>query len=110
MYYLAINSSRITLLVKFLVRIIVSFIDLFLCVGQRNQLSQEVNMWELAIEKLESDLRDAGKAELVMRSKDLLELVRQAHLQSTSSFVTTPVPADFTRSVCSLSSRCPAMN
>ncbi|CAG5122004.1 unnamed protein product, partial [Candidula unifasciata] len=65
-------------------------------IGQRNQLTQEVSVWELAIEKVESELRDSGKAELVMRSKDLLELFRQAHRQSTSSFVTTPVPADFT--------------
>ncbi|XP_059144246.1 E3 ubiquitin-protein ligase TRIM37-like isoform X1 [Physella acuta] len=68
-------------------------------VGQRNQLSQEVSVWESAIEKVEADLRDAGKAELVMRSKDLLELFRTAHRQSTSSFVTTPVPADFTSEI-----------
>lgn len=54
-------------------------------------------MWESAIEKVESELRNGGKAELVMKSKDLLELFRQAHRQSASSFVTTPVPADFTR-------------
>ncbi|BFZ18623.1 hypothetical protein BsWGS_21662 [Bradybaena similaris] len=68
-------------------------------IGQRNQLTQEVSVWELAIEKVESELRDSGKAELVMRSKDLLELFRQAHRQSTSSFVTTPVPADFTSEI-----------
>ncbi|XP_005095413.1 E3 ubiquitin-protein ligase TRIM37 isoform X2 [Aplysia californica] len=68
-------------------------------VGQRNQLSQEVSMWEMTIKKLESVLRDAGKAELVMRSKDLLEVMRQAHRQSTSSFVTTPVPTDFTSEI-----------
>nr|KAI8728450.1 E3 ubiquitin-protein ligase TRIM37-like [Biomphalaria glabrata] len=64
-------------------------------IGQRNQLAQEVTTWDTAIEKVEADLRDCGKSELVMKSKDLLELFRMAHRQSASSFVTTPVPADF---------------
>ena len=55
-------------------------------------------MWELAIEKVEQELKGAGKAELVMRTKDLLDLFRKAQRQSTTSFVTTAVPAEFTRS------------
>lgn len=68
-------------------------------VGQRNQLAQEVSVWESAIERVETSLRDAGKAELVMRSKDVLELFRTAQRQSTSSLVTTPVPTDFTSEI-----------
>ncbi|KAH9525802.1 Tripartite motif containing 37 [Bulinus truncatus] len=64
-------------------------------IGQRNQLAQEVSTWDTAIEKVEADLRDCGKSELVMKSKELLELFRMAQRQSASSFVTTPVPADF---------------
>lgn len=68
-------------------------------VGQRNQLAQEVSVWELAIEKVEQELKGAGKAELVMRTKDLLDLFRKAQRQSMTSFVTRAVPAEFTSEI-----------
>ncbi|GFO08938.1 E3 ubiquitin-protein ligase trim37 [Plakobranchus ocellatus] len=68
-------------------------------VGQRNQLAQEAGVWDMAIEKVEQELKNAGKAELVTRTKDMLDLFRRAQRQSTTNFVTTAVPAEFTSEI-----------
>ena len=65
--------------------------------GQRNRLTQEAELWESVLEKVGGELSNSGRAELIRRSSEMMELFRQLHLRPMASFVTAPVPADFTR-------------
>lgn len=70
-----------------------------LVTGQRNRLTQEAELWESVLEKVGGELGNSGRAELICRSTEIMELFRQVHLRPTASFVTAPVPADFMRLV-----------
>lgn len=65
--------------------------------GQRSRLTQEAELWESVLEKVGGELGNSGRAELVRRSSEIMELFRQVHLRPMASFVSAPVPADFTR-------------
>ncbi|XP_046576817.1 E3 ubiquitin-protein ligase TRIM37-like [Haliotis rubra] len=67
--------------------------------GQRNQLSQETEMLESVIQKVNHKLTISSKSELIQETKELLELFRHVHRRPMGSFVTAPVPADFTSEI-----------
>ncbi|XP_048257153.1 E3 ubiquitin-protein ligase TRIM37-like isoform X1 [Haliotis rufescens] len=67
--------------------------------GQRNQLSQETEMLESVIQKVNHKLTISSKSELILETKELLELFRHVHRRPMGSFVTAPVPADFTSEI-----------
>jgi tripartite motif-containing protein 37 len=68
-----------------------------LCAGQRNRLTQEAELWQSVLEKVGGELGSSTRAELIRRTSQMMELFRQLHLRPLASFVTAPVPADFTR-------------
>ncbi|KAK7087602.1 E3 ubiquitin-protein ligase TRIM37-like isoform X2 [Littorina saxatilis] len=67
--------------------------------GQRNRLTQEAELWESVLDKVGGELSSSGRAELIRRSAEMMELFRQVHLRPMASFVTAPVPADFTSEI-----------
>lgn len=67
--------------------------------GQRNRLTQEAELWESVLEKIGGELGNSGRAELIRRSPEIMELFRQLHMRPMASFVTAPVPADFTSEI-----------
>lgn len=42
-------------------------------------------------------LRSCSKSELILKSPEILLMFQQVHRKPMQSFVTTPVPPDFTR-------------
>ncbi|XP_025092626.1 E3 ubiquitin-protein ligase TRIM37-like isoform X2 [Pomacea canaliculata] len=67
--------------------------------GQRSRLTQEAELWESVLEKVGGELGNSGRSELVRRSSEIMELFRQVHLRPMASFVSAPVPADFTSEI-----------
>ena len=67
--------------------------------GQKNQLTQETSLLETLIHEVEGQLNDCGKSELIEKSGELMQMFKQVHRKPMASFVTAPVPADFTRYV-----------
>ena len=65
--------------------------------GQRNQLTQETELLESLLQEVEHQKRNSSKQELIQKSSDLLAMFSQVHGKPMASFVTAPVPADFTR-------------
>ena len=65
--------------------------------GQRNQLTQETELLESVLQEVEHQRRALSKSELITNSADLQQLFTQVHRKPMASFVTAPVPADFTR-------------
>ncbi|XP_006819993.1 E3 ubiquitin-protein ligase TRIM37 [Saccoglossus kowalevskii] len=64
--------------------------------GQKNQLTQETELLESLLQEVEHQLRSCLKSELVSKSSELLQMFTQVHRKPMASFVTAPVPADFT--------------
>lgn len=44
-----------------------------------------------------TQLRSCSKSELISKSSEILMMFQQVHRKPMASFVTTPVPPDFTR-------------
>lgn len=74
-----------------------SLLGIFVTTGQRNQLSQETELLESLLQEVEHQRRSCSKNELIQKSSDLLQMFQQVHRKPMASFVTAPVPADFTR-------------
>ena len=68
--------------------------------GQRNQLSQETELLESVLHEVEHHSQTCSKQQLIEKSADLLRMFHEVHRKPMGSFVTAPVPADFTRSGC----------
>ena len=66
-------------------------------IGQRNGLTQETELLESLLQEVDHQKRNCSKQELIGKSSELLQMFTQVHRRPMASFVTAPVPADFTR-------------
>lgn len=67
--------------------------------GQRGQLTQETEFLDSLIQKVENQIAHSSKPELICRSEELLAIFKQMHRKPMASFVTAPVPTDFTSEI-----------
>ncbi|XP_052797525.1 LOW QUALITY PROTEIN: E3 ubiquitin-protein ligase TRIM37-like [Mya arenaria] len=67
--------------------------------GQRGQLTQETEILDSVIQKIESQVAHSCKKDLIIRSEEFLAIFRQMHRRPMTSFVTAPVPTDFTSEI-----------
>ncbi|XP_062621087.1 E3 ubiquitin-protein ligase TRIM37-like [Saccostrea cucullata] len=67
--------------------------------GQRGQVTQDTEKLETLIQKMNQKLLNSGKNELIGQSTELLQMFKQFHCKPMASFVTAPVPADFTSEI-----------
>uniref|UniRef100_A0A8C0IQ37 Tripartite motif containing 37 n=1 Tax=Chelonoidis abingdonii TaxID=106734 RepID=A0A8C0IQ37_CHEAB len=65
--------------------------------GQKTSLTQETELLESLLQEVEHQLRSCSKSELISKSSEILMMFQQVHRKPMASFVTTPVPPDFTR-------------
>ncbi len=54
---------------------------------------------ESLLQEVEHQKRQCSKNDMIQKSKELLNMFQQVHRKPMVSFVTAPVPADFTRSI-----------
>ena len=75
--------------------------DVLMCIlnisGQRNQLTQETEFLETLLQEVDHQRRTLSKNDMIAKSNDLLQTFLRVHRKPMISFVTAPVPADFTR-------------
>ncbi|XP_066120166.1 E3 ubiquitin-protein ligase TRIM37 isoform X1 [Saccopteryx bilineata] len=64
--------------------------------GQKTSLTQETELLESLLQEVEHQLRSCSKSELISKSAEILMMFQQVHRKPMASFVTTPVPPDFT--------------
>ncbi|XP_063963970.1 E3 ubiquitin-protein ligase TRIM37-like isoform X2 [Lytechinus pictus] len=64
--------------------------------GQKNSLMQETELLESLLHEVEHQVNSCSKSELIAKSADVLQTFTQVHRKPMASFVTAPVPADFT--------------
>ncbi|XP_039612792.1 E3 ubiquitin-protein ligase TRIM37 isoform X1 [Polypterus senegalus] len=64
--------------------------------GQKTSLTQETELLESLLQEVEHQLRSCSKSELICKSPEILLMFQQVHRKPMASFVTTPVPPDFT--------------
>ncbi|XP_072163401.1 E3 ubiquitin-protein ligase TRIM37-like [Diadema setosum] len=64
--------------------------------GQKNSLMQETELLESLLHEVEHQVNSCSKSELIAKSADILQTFTQVHRKPMASFVTAPVPADFT--------------
>ncbi|XP_045155692.1 E3 ubiquitin-protein ligase TRIM37 isoform X3 [Echinops telfairi] len=64
--------------------------------GQKTSLTQETELLESLLQEVEHQLRSCSKSELISESSEILMMFQQVHRKPMASFVTTPVPPDFT--------------
>ncbi|XP_068600412.1 E3 ubiquitin-protein ligase TRIM37 [Brachionichthys hirsutus] len=64
--------------------------------GQKTSLTQETELLESLIQEVEHQLHSCSKSELISKSPEILLMFQQVHRKPMQSFVTTPVPPDFT--------------
>ncbi|XP_058416522.1 E3 ubiquitin-protein ligase TRIM37 isoform X15 [Diceros bicornis minor] len=71
--------------------------------GQKTSLTQETELLESLLQEVEhqinfflTQLRSCSKSELISKSSEILMMFQQVHRKPMASFVTTPVPPDFT--------------
>lgn len=67
--------------------------------GQRGQLTQETELLDSLIEKVENQVAHSSKTDLINRSEELLLIFKQMHRRPMTSFVSAPVPTDFTSEI-----------
>ena len=65
--------------------------------GQRSQLTQETELLESLLQEVDHQKRVCAKQQLISKSPELTQMFTQVHRKPMASFVTAPVPADFTR-------------
>ncbi|KAK6180116.1 hypothetical protein SNE40_012323 [Patella caerulea] len=70
--------------------------------GQRSRLSHETEVLETIIQRANLDLNTRSKSHLIQQFKELMDIFRQVHRGQRSSFVTTPVQADFNSEIVPL--------
>ncbi|XP_068456496.1 E3 ubiquitin-protein ligase TRIM37 isoform X2 [Clinocottus analis] len=64
--------------------------------GQKTSLTQETELLESLLQEVEHQLHSCSKSELIAKSPEILLMFQQVHRKPMQSFVTTPVPPDFT--------------
>ncbi|XP_061155769.1 E3 ubiquitin-protein ligase TRIM37 isoform X2 [Syngnathus typhle] len=64
--------------------------------GQKTSLTQETELLESILQEVEHQLHSCSKSELISKSPEILLMFQQVHRKPMQSFVTTPVPPDFT--------------
>ncbi|XP_069767872.1 E3 ubiquitin-protein ligase TRIM37 isoform X4 [Narcine bancroftii] len=64
--------------------------------GQKTSLTQETELLESLLQEVEHQLRSCSKSELIVKSQEILLMFQRVHRKPMASFVTTPVPPDFT--------------
>ncbi|XP_054022177.1 E3 ubiquitin-protein ligase TRIM37 isoform X3 [Dryobates pubescens] len=64
--------------------------------GQKTSLTQETELLESLLQEVEHQVRSCSKSELISKSSEILMMFQQVHRKPMASFVTTPVPPDFT--------------
>ncbi|XP_078229789.1 E3 ubiquitin-protein ligase TRIM37 isoform X12 [Callithrix jacchus] len=64
--------------------------------GQKTSLTQETELLESLLQEVEHQLRSCSKSELISKSSEILMMFQQVHRKPMASFVTNPVPPDFT--------------
>uniref|UniRef100_A0A8D3DJN5 E3 ubiquitin-protein ligase TRIM37 n=1 Tax=Scophthalmus maximus TaxID=52904 RepID=A0A8D3DJN5_SCOMX len=64
--------------------------------GQKTSLTQETELLESLLQEVEHQLHSCSKSELISTSPEILLMFQQVHRKPMQSFVTTPVPPDFT--------------
>uniref|UniRef100_A0A8C4QQI0 Tripartite motif containing 37 n=1 Tax=Eptatretus burgeri TaxID=7764 RepID=A0A8C4QQI0_EPTBU len=64
--------------------------------GQKHSLTQETELLETLLQEVEHQLRSCSKSELIAKSNEILQMFQQVHRKPMASFVTAPVPPDFT--------------
>ncbi|KAL4660549.1 E3 ubiquitin-protein ligase TRIM37 isoform X1 [Arapaima gigas] len=64
--------------------------------GKKTSLTQETELLESLLQEVEHQLRSCSKSELISKSPEILLMFQQVHRKPMQSFVTTPVPPDFT--------------
>uniref|UniRef100_G1RAZ2 Tripartite motif containing 37 n=1 Tax=Nomascus leucogenys TaxID=61853 RepID=G1RAZ2_NOMLE len=64
----------------------------------KTSLTQETELLESLLQEVEHQLRSCSKSELISKSSEILMMFQQVHRKPMASFVTTPVPPDFTSS------------
>ncbi len=74
--------------------------------GQRNQLTQETELLESVLSDVSHQKQTSTKNEMIAKSKELMTLFQQIHKKPMISFVTAPVPADFSRYLLSAERLC----
>uniref|UniRef100_K1RGH1 E3 ubiquitin-protein ligase TRIM37 n=1 Tax=Magallana gigas TaxID=29159 RepID=K1RGH1_MAGGI len=67
--------------------------------SQRGQVTQDTEKLETLIQKMNQKLMNSGKNDLISQSTELLQMFKQFHCKPMASFVTAPVPADFTSEI-----------
>ncbi|XP_071178420.1 E3 ubiquitin-protein ligase TRIM37-like isoform X1 [Mytilus edulis] len=67
--------------------------------GQRSHLTQETELLESLIQKVNQKLTTCGKNELINISTELVEMFKEVQRKPMASFVTAAVPADFTSEI-----------
>lgn len=67
--------------------------------NQRNQLNQEQESIDLAIQEVEQDIRLSTKSELIHKQLQILKRCQQITRKPMVSFVTGAVPAEFTSEI-----------
>ncbi|XP_048582260.1 E3 ubiquitin-protein ligase TRIM37 isoform X2 [Nematostella vectensis] len=67
--------------------------------GQKNSLTQETELLESLLQEVEHQLHSCSRSELIGKSGDLLQMFNQVHRKPMASFVTPPIPADFTSEI-----------
>ncbi|XP_026472335.1 E3 ubiquitin-protein ligase TRIM37-like isoform X2 [Ctenocephalides felis] len=63
--------------------------------GQKNVLTQETEQLEHLLQEIEHQLHLCSRSELITRSSELSRMIHQVRKKPMTSFVNSPVPADF---------------
>lgn len=64
--------------------------------GQKSQLTQQKELLESLIQEVETKVSEISKSDLISMSSQFLQMFSRVHRQPMASFVSAPVPADFT--------------
>ena len=68
---------------------------MFVYLVQRLQFSRETELIEHVLQDIEHRVSTSGKAEVILKQQDLLNLIQMIYRKPMTSFVTTPIPCDF---------------
>ncbi|XP_058455479.1 uncharacterized protein LOC131432914 isoform X3 [Malaya genurostris] len=66
---------------------------------QKNSLTQETEQLEHLLQEIEHQLNTCSKSRLIMKSADLLKMINQVRTKPMASYITAPVPADFSSEI-----------
>ncbi|KAL4221363.1 Tripartite motif containing 37 [Mactra antiquata] len=67
--------------------------------GQRGQLTQETELLDSLIQKVENQIAYSSKSDLISKSQELLSIFKRMHRKPIENFATAPVPTDFTSEI-----------